>query len=432
MEDPSRLHWVWRSRRNLKKGCFIAEMESKYTSELKILFLEDDIDDVHLIERSLRKSNFLYKVAHASNREEFIVNLASFSPDIILSDHSLPQFDSLSALQIVRENYSHIPFVLVTGSVSEEFAVKCIKSGAEDYVLKDNLIRLPSIIESAISKKNLKTENSLVKKLNSKLKTANEVIAQKNKDITDSITYARRIQRAILPDKWQLSKYFPESFILYKPKDIISGDFYWFEEHSDKLIIAVGDCTGHGVPGALLSMIGYHLLKNTVYLKNLTDPASILNEMSNGFYHVFDLDKHDEPINDGMDISICSIDKKNRTLLFSSARRPLYIIKNGKLTEVKGSAVPIGGSQYERHPYKNQEFNIEKGDKFYMFTDGFADQFGGHQRKKLKTIGFKDLLLSLSSQNMSLNKKALKEHLNAWKRDEEQTDDILIVGFEIS
>jgi sigma-B regulation protein RsbU (phosphoserine phosphatase) len=403
-----------------------------YHGELKILFLEDDADDVQLIERSLRKSNFIYKVAHASNKEEFVVNLASFSPDIILSDHSLPQFDSLSALQIVRENYSHIPFILVTGSVSEEFAVKCIKSGAEDYVLKDNLIRLPSIIESAISKKNLKTENNLVKKLNSKLRIANEEIAQKNKDITDSITYARRIQRAILPDKKQLSKYFPESFILYKPKDIISGDFYWFEEHNGKLIIAVGDCTGHGVPGALLSMIGYHLLKNAVYLKNITDPASILNEMSNGFNNVFDIGKRDEPINDGMDISICSIDKKNESLLFSSARRPLYIIKNEKLTEVKGSLVPIGGNQYEKYSYKNQEFIIEKGDKFYMFTDGFADQFGGNLRKKMKTIGFKDLLLRLNDEKMSLNKRALKEYLNAWKRDEEQTDDILIVGFEIS
>ena len=169
--------------------------------ELKILFLEDNLDDLMLVQRALRKSNFHFNPSHASNKEEFITNLSTFSPDIILSDHSLPQFDSLSALEIVKEHYPHIPFILVTGSVSEEFAVKCIKSGAEDYILKDNLIKLPSIIESAINKKDLKNENAIIKSLNEKLKDANEIIAQKNKDVTDSITYAQRIQRAILPIK---------------------------------------------------------------------------------------------------------------------------------------------------------------------------------------------------------------------------------------
>ncbi len=399
---------------------------------LKILVLEDDKDDVELIKRALYKSNFSFNITHAENKEQFMRGLSSFAPDIILSDHSLPQFDSLTALQIVKDSYPDIPFVLVTGSVSEEFAVRCIKNGAEDYVLKGNLIRLPSIIESAINKKDLKAENSIVKNLNERLRNANEIIAQKNKDITDSITYARRIQRAIMPDIRLLNKHFPESFVLYRPKDIISGDFYWFEEYKDKFIIAVGDCTGHGVPGSLLSMIGYHLLKNTVYLKNIADPAGILNEMNRAFREIFDLGKHTEEIHDGMDIIICSIDKANSNLTFSSARRPIYYTRNKVLTEIKGSPQPIGGGHYEGKPYKNETIKVEKGDKFYLCTDGYADQFGGKHGKKFKTTGFKDLLTQLCDERMAVNKKTLHDNLEKWRQNEEQTDDILVVGIEIS
>jgi sigma-B regulation protein RsbU (phosphoserine phosphatase) len=407
-------------------------MDTALPGSLKILVLEDDKDDVELIKRALYKSNFSFDISHVENKEEFISELSSFAPDIILSDHSLPQFDSLTALQIVKESYPDIPFVLVTGSVSEEFAVRCIKSGAEDYVLKGNLIRLPSIIESAINKKDLKAENSIIKSLNEKLKNANEVIAQKNKDITDSITYARRIQRAIMPDMRLFNKYFPESFVLYRPKDIISGDFYWFEEYNGKFIIAVGDCTGHGVPGSLLSMIGYHLLKNTVYLKSITDPAGILNEMNRAFGEIFDLGKDKEEIHDGMDIIICSIDMANSSLTFSSARRPMYYTRNQVLTEIKGSPQPIGGGYYERTPYRNESMKIEKNDKYYLFTDGYADQFGGKNGKKFKTTGFKDLLTKLSNEKMSVTKRTLHDHFEKWKREEEQTDDILVVGIEIS
>jgi len=402
------------------------------SNELKILFLEDNEDDLVLLERSLRKSNVFFVSSHAANREEFVEKLSSFLPDIILSDHSLPQFNSLSALEIVKETCPHVPFVLVTGTVSEEFAVKCIKGGAEDYVLKDNLIRLPAIIESAINKKELKSENTVVKRLNQKLQNANEVIAQKNKDITDSITYAKRIQQAILPEKKLLYRNFPESFILFKPKDIVSGDFYWFAEYRDKFIVAVSDCTGHGVPGSLLSMIGYHLLKNAVYLKDLVDPAEILNEIDRGFREVFGIGTGSEAINDGMDIAISVIDKAASTLTFSSARRPLFIIRDKELIEVKGSTLPIGGVQYERVSYYNEAINVQQGDRFFMFTDGFADQFGGDKGKKLKISGFKDLLVKLGGKEINACKAIIDGFFETWRRNEEQTDDVLVIGFEMN
>ena len=394
--------------------------------------LEDLVEDADFIKRQLTRDKVQFVSEQVDTKDEFENAIKVFKPDVILSDHSLPQFDSLSALRIVKEKHPHIPFILVTGSVSEEFAVKCIKNGAEDYVLKSNLVRLPSVIESAINKKKLKTENNIIKNLNEQLKNANEIIEQKNRDTTDSITYARRIQRAILPDNKLLYSHFPESFILYKPKDIISGDFYWFEEHNGKFIIAVCDCTGHGVPGSLLSMIGHNLLGNIVHQKNITDPARILNEMNNGFRELFEIGKHSDIINDGMDIAICSIDKTDSSLTFSSARRPLYIIKDKILTELKGSSLPIGGGYREREPYKNKKIKIEKCSRYYMFTDGFADQFGGSNGKKLKTVGFKDLLISLSEEKMSATKEIVNNYFEEWRHNEEQTDDILIIGIEIN
>jgi sigma-B regulation protein RsbU (phosphoserine phosphatase) len=399
--------------------------------DLKILFLEDNKDDYALVQHALHQSNFMFKGKLATNKDEFIDSLTSFEPDVILSDHTLPQFDSLSALKIVKDKYPHIPFILVTGSVSEEFAVKCIKTGAEDYILKDNLIKLPSIVENAIHKKELKTENRIIKSLNERLKNAYDIIAQKNKDITDSITYAKRIQKAILPDKKQFYRSLPESFILYKPKDIISGDFYWFAEHAGKSIIAVSDCTGHGVPGALLSMIGYHLLNNILFLKNISSPADILNELNAGFTEVFKTEKDEDPIHDGMDIAIYSVDKTTMTGTFSAARRPLYIVRGNDIIELKGSPLPIGGGYDERIHYTNEVVKIEKGDKFYLFTDGYADQFGGKHRKKLKITGFKELILKHHSLKMSLQKKRLNDEIEKWKNEEEQTDDILVLGFEI-
>ncbi len=399
--------------------------------ELKILFLEDNDDDVALIERTLRRSNFVFNSSHASNKDEFVSSLSSFGPDIILSDHSMPEFDSLSALKIVKEQCPQIPFILVTGSVSEEFAVKCIKGGAEDYVLKNNLLKLPSVIENALGKKELKIENATIKSLNAKLKSANEIIERKNKDTIDSINYAQRIQHAILPNEKLLCQYFPESFILFKPKDIVSGDFYWFAEHNGKFIIAVSDCTGHGVPGALLSMMGYHLLRNTVQLKGIVDPAGILNEINKGFSEIFEIGTNANAISDGMDISICSIDKANSVLTFSGAKRPLYIVRNKILSEIKGSPFPIGGSHHEAHYFKNEEVKMQKCDRFYMLTDGYADQFGGDDHKKLKSVGFKNLLMNYSTQPIHAQKNTLNDYFEMRRATEEQTDDVLVIGFEI-
>jgi len=400
-------------------------------NDLKILFLEDNPTDVMLIQKTLRKS-FHFNASHASNREEFITQLFSFSPDIILSDHSLPQFDSLSALEIVKENSPTVPFILVTGSVSEEFAVRCIKSGAENYVLKDNLMRLPLIIENALSKRELETENSVIKSLNKKLENLYQLIAQKNKDITDSIVYSQRIQKAVLPNANRLQDYLPNSFILYKPKDIISGDFYWFSSHKDTIIMAVSDCTGHGVPGALLSITSCGFIKNSIYLKRKHTPADILNELNTTFCDIFSTgNEQSDPIYDGMDIAVCSYNKSDRTLVFSGAKRPLYILHDGELIEHKCSMQPIGYSYNARELYNDTHIKLEQHDRVYMFTDGFADQFGGNHGKKLKSSSFKTMLLKMKDIPMANQGTYLGEEFDLWRSGEQQTDDVLVMGFEV-
>jgi DNA-binding NtrC family response regulator len=230
---------------------------------IKILLLEDNPADAELIRRELARSGMHFSMHVADSREGFIIGLNNFEPDIILSDHSLPSFNSLEAFAIVNKNYN-IPFVLVTGSVSEEFAVTCMKAGVSDYIIKGSLTRLPGAINNILSGNILKKEKEAVEELHRQLKHAFKEIEEKSKSLTDSIIYARRIQDALLPESNRLEDLVTDSFIFSQPKDIVSGDFYWFEKHEDHLLIAVADCTGHGVPGALMSVVGTSLLNKIV------------------------------------------------------------------------------------------------------------------------------------------------------------------------
>lgn len=395
----------------------------------KILFLEDNENDVMLIEKTLKKS-ISFEAEHATNKQEFISKLSSFAPDIILSDHSLPQFDSLSALEIVKQTSPKTPFILVTGSVSEEFAVTCIKNGAENYILKDNLIRLPSAVEHAMSKKELKTENAVIKGLNQKLEKLYALIRQKNKDVTDSMNYSQHIQQAMLPNIEKVTQVFPNSFILNKPKDIISGDFYWFCEHNHTRIMAVGDCTGHGIPGALLSIASCVFLKNSIYDREKDNAADILNDLNDVFCNTFNVSAENAMM-DGMDIAVCTLFKNRMKLNFSSARRPIYILRDNNIYEFKSSSQPIGYSYRKREPYSNTEIPVKKKDRIYMFSDGFTDQFGGANGKKFKSSGFRSLILKMQEVPMTEQANYLNNELQKWRTKEEQTDDILIMGFEI-
>ncbi|PKP22795.1 MAG: hypothetical protein CVU05_02435 [Bacteroidetes bacterium HGW-Bacteroidetes-21] len=260
-------------------------------------------------------------------------------------------------------------------------------------------------------------------------------IAHQKKEITDSIHYARRIQQAVLPPPKFLNDLMKDSyFILNKPRDIVSGDYYWMAERDNKIIIAAADCTGHGVPGAFMSLLGVAFLKEIINKIELMHANDILNHLRNYVITALHQPGVESQTRDGMDMALCLLDLDNNQLQFSGANNPLYLIRNGELTEFKADKQPIGLYE-ENKPFTNQMIELEKGDTFYIFSDGYADQFGGPKfnegGKKFKYSRFKELLLSFQNENMNRQQDILNQTILEWKGPLEQVDDILVIGVRI-
>ncbi|MBL0328573.1 MAG: tetratricopeptide repeat protein [Bacteroidetes bacterium] len=270
------------------------------------------------------------------------------------------------------------------------------------------------------------------KKANNSLSLAYKEIEVKNKDITDSINYAKQIQRARLPNPAIILNRLPDAFGLYKPKDVVSGDFYWFAEHENgKILLAAADCTGHGIPGAFMSLIGIDELNHAALEKRLDDVSSILSSVNKGVKKALRQNEQNSMSRDGMDIALCIFDLANSILEYAGANRPLYYIRENQLFEVAPTKAAIGGTTSNEQEFKSHSIDIKKGDMIYVFTDGFADQFGGDSGKKFMTKRFKDLLLSIHHLSAVEQEAALEKALNEWKKDISQVDDILVMGIRI-
>ncbi|HTF04678.1 MAG TPA: SpoIIE family protein phosphatase, partial [Bacteroidia bacterium] len=257
--------------------------------------------------------------------------------------------------------------------------------------------------------------------------------AQKNADITASIQYAKRIQYAILPELDFIYRHFPESFIFYRPKDIVSGDFYWFAEKDGRKIMVCADCTGHGVPGALMSVIGHNLLNQIVLEKGITSPDEILNRLNAGVMVALKQGHHDEDhTRDGMDISIGVFTEGSREMLFAGALRPLILIRKGVLSKIDSDRFPIGGNLYQKETiFTLHKVMLEPGDMLYMFSDGFADQFGGAKGKKFMVKRLLELLIDMEPQPLAEQAARLEEAFDGWKDNFQQVDDVLVVGIRV-
>ena len=252
-------------------------------------------------------------------------------------------------------------------------------------------------------------------------------ISEQNKEITDSIYYAERIQRSMLPPVITLDAVLPEHFVLFKPKNIVSGDFYWAFEKGDRIFISAVDCTGHGVPGALMSMLGISFLNEIVVKSQDLYPNDILNNLRDSIIRSLKQAGHEGESRDGMDVSMVSFDKAQTTINFAGANNPLYFIRNGQLEEIKGDKMPVGF--YERMtPFTPHSFNIQKGDIYYIFSDGYADQFGGPKSKKFMYANFKKLLLTLQDKSMLEQGVILDQTIKEWQGKIEQIDDIVVIG----
>jgi PAS domain S-box-containing protein len=263
------------------------------------------------------------------------------------------------------------------------------------------------------------------------LKLIGEQLHQKNKEVVDSLYYARRIQTALFTSDYYIKKYISEYLIFFQPKDIVSGDFYWMLHQNDCLYVAIADCTGHGVPGAFMSMMGINLLNDIIIARNISNPALVLDIMREEIVNSLNPEGAEEEARDGMDMVLCKFDFKNKQLDFSAANNSLYLMRQGILTEYKGDKMPVGKGNDHVESFSKQTLRLEEGDIIYAFTDGYPDQFGGPKGKKFKYKKLEDLLLANAEKPMSLQKRQLKKTFEEWKDNLEQVDDVLVIGIKI-
>jgi PAS domain S-box-containing protein len=346
---------------------------------------------------------------------------------------------------------SYSPVLDTEGNV-----VKIVKLAAditEDKKLAEEIKIKNAALAS--SEKELRQNFEELNATQEQLKTQFDILAIKNKNIADSINYAKRIQDALLPRLTEIQSVFPDSFVFFKPRDIISGDFYWFANKGHEQIIVAADCTGHGVPGAFMSMLGSSLLNQIVHDKEIHEPNLILDLLHNGVEDMLNQRHTDSESRDGMDASICLINQGTKTIQFAGANNPMYVVakqtlhfstelednivkvtENGEwqLTEIKGDKRPIGGRvlKHDHHNYTSKSFKINQELHIYLFSDGIIDQIGGDKRMKLMSKGFKQLILDSHEKPSHEQNKFFDTFFSHWiSGTQKQLDDILVIGFKI-
>ncbi|NOQ76150.1 MAG: SpoIIE family protein phosphatase [Crocinitomix sp.] len=306
------------------------------------------------------------------------------------------------------------------------------------YVMKEVTLLATAMfftLLAAYIKQRVERSNYIKTKKNEKAKALIDLqfdeLELTHKSITDSINYAERIQKALLPSKEKISNLAIDVELFYQPKDTIGGDFYWVDEVGDTIVIAVGDCTGHGVPGAIMTSLGINGLINSVTEQGMTDPSDILSYLDNYIYELLNYSDKAYRVKDGMDIGIVCINKKLNTLSFSNACRPLFYIDNGRFATIKSSRRSIG-SKHITTPFKTETLTISNTATYYLFSDGMTDQFGGEKNKRLTTKTFKQLLIDWSGLSLSDQKIKLEEFYTHFTKNTKQTDDMIWGAIQIN
>ena len=287
-----------------------------------------------------------------------------------------------------------------------------------------------TVLNEAIS-----DQNTQILEANEELTVLNEAISKQKNEIVDSINYAQRIQSAMLPPDTYFKELLDEAFVLYRPRDIVSGDFFWIKQVNQYIILSAADCTGHGVPGAFMSMLGISFLNEIVQRREITQADQVLNELRSQIKH--SLRQHGQPDEprDGIDMALCVIDQKSRTMQYAGAFNSLYLIREtdgeAGITEFKADRMPLGYYPGKDRPFTNHDIKLEIGDTFYLFSDGYIDQKGGPDDKKFMSKRFKNLLLEIHEEPMFEQKNILENTLETWMGDHSQIDDILVVGVRV-
>jgi serine phosphatase RsbU (regulator of sigma subunit) len=304
--------------------------------------------------------------------------------------------------------------------------------GYNRYRIKSLLIQKKHLL-SEVQKRTIEITNKSneLKAQNEEISMHRDLLSIQNNAISESIVYAKRIQTAVFPQPDYIDGILKDNFVLYKPRDIVSGDFYWVRQINNIIVIAVSDCTGHGVPGAILSMLGISFLSEIVQKREITCANQVLNELRKQFKYSLRHKGEDGGIDDGLDIALCALDTETNMLQFAGANNPLYIIRNNELIEIEPDRMPIGFYPNEKPSFTNHEIQLNTGDIFYLFSDGFTDQFGGDKGFKYKAANFQKILLQNHNKPMEIQKELLEHELKIWMGNYNQTDDILVMGVRV-
>ncbi|MFO7828907.1 MAG: response regulator [Bacteroidales bacterium] len=330
----------------------------------------------------------------------------------------------------IKDLERDIDFYIKQGDVITSQRTKIQKQRDKLEIEKKDIAKQKELMETDLNF--IMKQGDKIAEQKHKIKIQHDLVRKQNKKIEDSILYAKRIQSAVLPPNRFIQHLLADHFIFYKPRDIVSGDFYWTKQIDERIYIAAADCTGHGVPGALMSMLGITFLNEIVNKSPGIHANEILNDLR---IHIISSLRQTGSIGesrDGLDIALCIIDHKNRMLEYAGANNPLYLIRDGQFDEIKADRMPIGIHRKAKESFTNHEIPLQKDDLVYIFSDGFIDQFGGNDGRKFLAGNFKKLLMNHQQKSLGEQKQILEKSFEEWKGDRKQLDDILVIGFKIA
>jgi len=384
----------------------------------KILLVDDNPINIKVLSECL--SGLDYELLLANNGTRCLAIASRAIPDLILLDINLPDLNGFEVCEKLKKNplLASIPVIFLSALDDTQSKVDGFAVGAIDYVTK------PFQKEEIIARVSTHLQ---IHKLTQALK-------QKNQEIHESIDYGARIQQAILPEAHTLKDLFPKSFMLYQPLQSISGDFYWWYKNGDDVFLVIGDCTGHGVPGGFMSLIGLHSVAKLVEDRNIIGPSQFMNKLDEEVQAQLNQDKPNCKTKDGMELIFCRFNFNQMSLHYASAKRRILLIRNRELIPLDYDKYPIGGGNlYASKPsFQSHFLSLKPNDVFYFYTDGLVDQFGGPKNRRFTTDRLKQTILELQNRPLELQKIALQEIFHGWQGDEEQTDDRTLIGIEIA
>ena len=403
----------------------------------KILIADDSNVSHKIITEILESiSDSKLELFYAEDGKEACEKALELIPDMILMDVIMPERNGIEAIEYLRQQpqTTDTPIIVLTATESLE---RAYSAGANDFISKpfnkyELLIKVRSALNLLNKIRETKLQKAEIEKKHLEVTEQRDEIASQRKDILDDIRYSKRIQEAIFPTAEYLKKLLSDFFILNLPRNIVSGDFYWAGETADHKVIAVADCTGHGISGAFMTMAGTAFLNEILSRYSAITANEILFELRKLVMKLLKQKGEEGEAADGMDISLILIDKKKPLIRFAGANNPLYLIRKDEIVVHKGDRMPIGIHIFFEKPFTNIDFEIQKGDMIYLFSDGYADQFGGPKNKKFRYNQFQKLLLEIHNEPLGKQKEVLERTILNWKGNNDQIDDILVMGIRFN